>query len=174
MGLNNHVKIKEEVQNYQSAIEHLQEELARLKEMREQLNEPMNMTIDLSEPKDLMEAARKYEQELKTGEKDPVMYMYKDMMIEIVFEAQRELSKKLPLSFLTSIREKDNLEDLLSYALAELTILESKLYSLHLDEFDCLICGERNLVLDETRGEQTCKNCGTVSREKMIEEEIIH
>ncbi|MCG3256504.1 MAG: hypothetical protein KAU62_10475 [Candidatus Heimdallarchaeota archaeon] len=69
-------------------------------------------------------------------------------------------------------RKCRNLAELTAYVIRELQKLEANLYLRNLDEYDCLICGSIYLVLDETRGEQICKSCGTARREKLIEEEI--
>ncbi len=71
-------------------------------------------------------------------------------------------------------RKSENLDDLVSYTVEKLQELEDKLYSKNLDELDCSICGQSSLILDQGRAEQTCRNCGTVIQEKMIEEEIIN
>ena len=168
MGKNTHTRLKEEVQKYLSSFERFQEELVSFKEFRRSVNLPAEMTIDLSETEDQMEAVRRYEARLQKGKVDPTWFTLTKMVTDVFFEMKREFEELLQESFLLEGRNCKNLTDLTSYVVGELQELEAKLYSKNLDEYDCLICGTNQLVLDDIRGEQICKNCGLVREEKMI------
>lgn len=172
MGKNIHTRLKEEVQRYLSSFEGFQEELPSFKEFRKSVNLLAKMTIDLSETKDQMEAIRRYEARLQKGKDDPIWFTLTKMVTDVFFEMKKEFEELMQEPMFLEGRKCKNLNDLAAYVTKELQELEVKLYSKKLDEYDCLICGTDHLVLDEIRGEQICKNCGTVRREKLIEEEI--
>lgn len=172
VGTNTHTRIKETVQRYLSSFERFQEELLSLKDLRARINQPLELTIDLSETDDLMEAVRKYEADLKRGQDDPTWFLFKTMMVDAFFEMKKDLEKLFPKPLFLEVRKNETLEGLLSYTVEELHDLEAKLYSKNMDELDCSVCGQSSLILDEDRAEQACKNCGTVIRDKMMDEEI--
>ena len=38
------------------------------------------------------------------------------------------------------------------------------------EDMECPECGSIDVILDETRGEHICRNCGTVVEEKLIDD----
>jgi len=172
VGTNTHTRLKQEVQKYISSFERFQEELPSFKEFRRSENLTSEMTIDLSETKDQMEAIRRYEARLQKGKDDPTWFTLTKMVTDVFFEMKREFEKLLQESMFFEGRKCGNLTDLTDYVVGELQELEAKLYSNNMDELECSVCNQSTLIIDKTRGEEICRSCGIVFRERIIEEEL--
>lgn len=84
---------------HHSFFQHIHEDLVKIIKYRKMLEEPYDLSINLSsEGKDDLTLIREYEQQLKEGQNDPILFLYKRQVEESYDDFSTFLNKEnLPL-----------------------------------------------------------------------------